>query len=1059
MKTNDIVSAAVRYDHSVYALPKLRAEWNWNRYVGVVATNNPDEMDAGFDPELFPIESIVEPIRPNSKGINKAMVNYGIIADNYENAVTPRFYTSSEDDKYKYWVSPYASAPISGANPQIVYERGVWTNKIIVTFENTWASPGNYVIQTTQNRGASWTTVANSPAIAANGRVTLWWSGSAWQTNEPTDISQRVEISGIRVSCTSLTSGRDLNNNVTVARLSNGQVVSTTGEGSFLSVIEIGARLVMDLTDRVINAGSTFDGGEADMVTPVGTITSNVGNVTLWDAEGDFSDEPVNTFYKGLSEPNVEMNLSWVYTRNNTKTEVQEFSMFVDDWQTNEDGTVSVVMSDASKYLKETKPLACKYENVTLNQIVYRLCDSIGFTNYVLFDNPLTIDYKVPVFWTDGEKTLWEILDELAIATQSLIYFDAWGRLRVKTREDAFNSARTPVWNLRSYQSGTELTDIKEMTQDGEYNANLIKVIYKSAKWADDNNGFVEFSTVWEPDGDTVVRSTPLLNNLGANDTVLHLPPDQAATWPYESMVSIEGELIKYKGKQFKYWKDGQWLTRDIMDQSDFDKSNSYAPVSIRHLNHFTGRFTIVERGVWNTNVPAVHGVEASGYEVKRVGPNDIVFSHAGFHHHKQWSIVTMNSGGNLNGPQDFMIATATQGTPWKHMGTKLFFEGGTLVDQRAGIVFNQTTHRDGYYVELCPSRTIGPTERKTRNEITLYAVNGGVVRAPLNGKGARAAIAENIWYSVDVYFDPNSHRVSVWLDGKRVINEVVPGGQQITPNGKFGMFIRGRTSCEFEYLYGVAKGSYVEPGTDYSSFHRLAGYDMGRAFNIDWVYKRMPGKKKRKKKTRNPSYIKNEQYMDEFGPFVHEVREFDVKFDPAPVQHSKVYSTNDWGAYVLDYRGNSFGAKFFIANVDREHAVLNGEDKLLFAGTDAAINQQLLVYGRALVFGEQEEVVVKNEAQIKARGEIVSEISSDWIQTEAAAKAVGEWIKNHWSQGADELSVSIFGNPLYEVGDVVTMDYPRYNMKPATHKYFVVGINNSFDSGLNTTLTLRRAN
>ena len=1057
MKQNDIVSSAIRYDSSVHALPKLKAEWNWNRYVGVEARNDPDEMDAGFDPDIFPIESIVEPIRP-TKGINKAMVNYALIADDYQQANTPRFYVASEDDKYKYWVSPFASSPVSGANPQIVYERNVWVNKVVVTFENTWASPGEYVIQVTQTGGGNWANAAVNPAIAANGRVTLWWNGAGWQTDEPADISQTVPISGIRVSCTSLTSGRDLNNNVTVARLSNGQVVPTTGEGSLLSVIEMSARLVMDLTDRVINAGSVFDGGEADQVTPVGTITSNVGNVTLWDEDGDFSDEPVNEFYEGLSEPNVEMNLSWVYTRNGTSTEVQEFSMFVDDWRTNEDGTVTVALSDASKYLKETKPLACKYENQSLNQIVYRLCDSIGFTDYVVFDNPRTIDYKIPVFWTDGEKTLWEIFDELAVATQSLIYFDSWGLLRIKTREDAFWSGNTPVWTLRSRSVGTELADIKSMSQEGKYNANLIKVIYKSAKWADDNNGFVEFSTVWEPDGDTVVRSTPLLRSLAAEDTHFFLPPHQASTWPYESMVSIEGELIKFKGKQFRYWNNG-WVTRDIVDQSDFDKANSYAPVSIRHLNHFTGRLTIVERGLWNTDTPAVHSVDAWGYDVKRVGPNNIVNSKAGFHHHRQWSIVTMNSHGMLNGPQDFMIATATKGTPWKHMGTKMLFEPSSNPDQRAGIVFNQTTHRDGYYVELSPTRTINPKERKSRNEVTLYAVNGGVVRAPLNGKGARAAIAENVWYSVDIFFDAGSQRVSVWLDGKRIINEHVPGGQQITPNGKFGMFIRGRTACEFEYLYGVAKGGYVEPSSDYSSFHRLAGYDLGRAFDIDWVYKRLPARKKRKNKTRNPTYIKNEQYMDEFGPFVHEVREFDVRFDPAPVQHSKLYSTNDWGAYVLDYRGNSFGAKFFIANVDRENAILNGEDTLLFSGTDASVNQQLLVYGRALVFGEQEEVVVKNEAQIKARGEVVSEISSDWIQTEEAAKAVGEWIKNHWSKGADELTVSIFGNPLYEIGDVVTVDYPRYNMDPATHKYFVVGISNSFDNGLNTSLTLRRAN
>lgn len=1056
MKQYAAVANAIRTRHEIKALPELTAEFNLNRYVPCTASNTPSEDAEGNDIEMFPIESIVEPIRP-TKGINKARVNYGTVADDYQNASTPRYYISSMDDTYKYWMSPYASdgvGNISGANPQVIYSSKVATNKIVIGLENSWASPINYEVQVTSNGGLNWAATV-APPIGNDGRMVLYWTGSSWSPNKPASMTATTEINGIRLVVTRLGGGIGIDGSPSLARIPGGQVVSTTGAGSYLSVIEMGARLVVDFSEKVVGVDDTFDAGDSSQLTPIGTITTNSGDIDLWDV----LDVPGGAPYANYLEPNVEMNLRYVYHLDGQTYPVQQFKMYTDNWSENTDKTYTVTVSDASKYLKEIKPRPGKYEDMTLSQIVYRLLDGAGFTDYNIFDNPNTVDYRIPVFWVTGEQTVWEIFDELATATQSLIYFDAWGKLNVKTREDAFNPAAPVTWNLRRTTSGSELADIVSLDNSGEYGANVVKVIYKTAQWADEVNGFTEYSTVWTPEDTLVVRASPLVRNLPEGNTTMYMSPTEAAVWPYEGLVQIEGELIRYDAKMFVYRDGGQWNWRWVSDQDEYDKFNEKTPVGNRWQNHFDGRFRITERGAWNTE-DVTHSVEASGYDIRRYGPNNVVDARAGFHHNREFSTVTLSHDGMLNGPQDFLVATrgSSNDTGWRHFGTKMKFSKFGGVDQRGGIMFNSVGNRDGYYVELTPSVRLSDKEKQQRREVALYVVKNGTRHNVLNGKGAGAAIVDERWHTIDVFYNQGDQRVAVWIDGKKYINEHIPGGQQITPNGKFGMFIRGRTVIDYEYLYAIARGDEPEPGEDFSSFNRVTGLEEGNSLVKEWVFK-WRKRRRVKKKTIKQKHRFNQQYMDEFGPYVHEIREFDVKFDPAPVQHSKLYMSNDWNAMLLEYRANAFGAKFAIANTGRGHAILNGEDSSIASGTGETVAQQMFVFGRALVIGEQEEIIERNEQQIKARGEIVTEVSSDWIQTEGAAKALARWIKSHWSKGADEVTVEVFGNPLFEVGDLVAVEHSEKRMALNTHQYFVTSISTSFDAGIVTSLTLRRKN
>jgi hypothetical protein len=269
-------------------------------------------------------------------------------------------------------------------------------------------------------------------------------------------------------------------------------------------------------------------------------------------------------------------------------------------------------------------------------------------------------------------------------------------------------------------------------------------------------------------------------------------------------------------------------------------------------------------------------------------------------------------------------------------------------------------------------------------------------------------------------------------------------------------MYARGKSLVNYEYFYAISRVT-PEPLDGYGFYDLRDGAMRGGAWDLEaiWNKNTLVNRRTTKKSTKNK--VKYSGYLfDEFGPYVHEVREFDVKFDPSPVQYSKLYMSNYWDAAAVQYISNSFGAQFVIANISRNNAILSGDDSELFGASDP-VAQQFLVLGRDLVVQDDQTVTAQDDNSIRIDGEIEVELTSEWLQTEEMAQDVVDWQKNHWSTGVDQLDIVIFGNPLIELGDVVDVDWPTEHMSPSTHKYFVIGVANEFQTGLATTVSLRR--
>jgi hypothetical protein len=1059
----------VQQSNHVQSAVQVIAEWNQNRYAAISSIKNGAGTVEDFNADLFPIDSIALPNRPK-RGVLKARVSEGartsgIGADGYisagykDNTSGTKYVVASDEAKYKYWTSPSQSAgstyvvvtsAISNCQPTILYTNATWTNKIVVGLENSYASPTAWTVETSVD-GTAWTTAATNPAPDSDGRVTLYrQANGTWGTTVYRD--NPVQIKGLRLTVTSMNKSK-----------------------VFFNLIELSPRLESDLSTYVEQWDAEHTMSDHSFVTPLGTVSANTAKVTLNNIDARFTNDNPTSLYYGLLDKGVDFRINIgistdsYTTVSKTYEWVRMATMSSDDWEGQDRDNTTVSLVDGSVYLQTIKPNPVYFQQMTAAEIVWRLLDSIGFSNYAYEKIDSDSATLIPHFWTDGEKTMWEILQEFAQPFQMAFYFDEYGILQIKTRNTAYNLTKSVAWQFDAVTNGSKLADIVESNKTYDYEANVVNVGYRKTSVSDFNNGSPAMEIVWEPEDTTVLRASSLFTSMTSTSPSFKIDPKVAAAWPFTGVVQVEGEFIRYTSKAYVYYTGvGTTTAAKYITSEDEKKELDRLSPSLSFKNYYSGYLWCgtPNRGIWNS-VAKAHNVDASGYTKKyRTGSGTVNTWDGGWLQQAGQSTVRMQTNSTFKSNTWYVASRGNTGDPRPYYwGTRMKFNS-TVAGGAAGIAFCLGTNDSGYFLELFKTKMLNdnPTYLNTTFEVCLYVrqTDGSIKRfGSTDRRGVRMNIAPEVWYDIDVFMATNasSRVITVMINGVRQFGVTIPSTEYPSggDTGRFGLFTRSYASASFEYLY-ASTSAEVTLADDATYFDRISGgYQSNQA--IDEFGYRIRDTNKFSSTSPNAAVIDryNKFFMDEFGPIVHEVREFDVKFSKSPVQHSRLYFSNETQVLCPEYNADPFSAKFILANRSRRNAVVNGEDSISF-GADNIVNQRALVYGRTVTQDDEQIVTVKDTTGIRRRGEVAIDINSDWLQSEAAAKAVGDWIKLHWAGGADEVKIESFGNPFLQVGDLVSINDPLKNMTPSTHKYFVVEISHSYNKGLETDITLRRA-
>lgn len=384
--------------------------------------------------------------------------------------------------------------------------------------------------------------------------------------------------------------------------------------------------------------------------------------------------------------------------------------------------------------------------------------------------------------------------------------------------------------------------------------------------------------------------------------------------------------------------------------------------------------------------------------------------------------------------------------------GTSFFFPPITTQDpQEAGFGFFMSDDLNNGYVLMVKSSVTAAVDKKS--VLSILKIQGQKI-IDLTPKQTDSQRLDTIYggelHTVDIKVkvggtsssDPNRGTVVItaFVDGFSVT--VTDKNQFISskPNSineitKRVAFIAASGTASFDYAYGTAidADSYDRQGLDnfyrgrYSDDYLITKYG-------DLLYVSNSGE--------DQDGAETDEAYDELGTTAREIIKREVTFTSAPAY------PNDWNlginnsVKILDKSQDGFrGSIFVLNNTSAPTALADGAVRLL------------QIEGATIGIAGQQTYDTEPESQYSVKEPVSFE--STWIQTEEDAKNLAEFIKSKVVNKSKIIQMSVFGNPLISVGDIITIDFPYHNLDD-TKRILVTSVTNEYNNGLTTRIVGR---
>jgi hypothetical protein len=219
------------------------------------------------------------------------------------------------------------------------------------------------------------------------------------------------------------------------------------------------------------------------------------------------------------------------------------------------------------------------------------------------------------------------------------------------------------------------------------------------------------------------------------------------------------------------------------------------------------------------------------------------------------------------------------------------------------------------------------------------------------------------------------------------------------------------------------------------------------------------------------PLYNNSPTYIMQTTPEIAGINYYDVQYttpaavsvDVLPIEYMMKYypgnSPEDQtryqkklvDEYSLSYStplNTGFRARMAVAN-GRPHAVILKKDSDEL--NDLTNNFNLWTHE---IVAPSDPEIIEQVIDPSNMSEVV-QLDSEWIQSKQAAYKMLKVIQMGIEGFSKTVSLNIFGHPLIQVGDIVTLSYNLNGI--SSQKYFVQSVAQSFSQGLETSLVLKR--
>lgn len=236
---------------------------------------------------------------------------------------------------------------------------------------------------------------------------------------------------------------------------------------STFDLIELSPRLIVDLSDRteafaVVKAASDLSSSNL----PVGQLLVSTGNLTVFDYDLAFNINNKDSLVSSYMYNHIQFKFYDVVDNvNGVNYYIPIKTLYSEGFpeSSSKDRTVNLELRDLFFHFESLIAPQILLVDVSLSYAISMLLDSIGFSNYSFKRARNEKEAIIPFFYIDPDRAVSEILNNLAIATQSAMFFDEYNNFIVMSKEYLL-----PSTGERSDEAIT-LYGSADFEQDGAY--------------------------------------------------------------------------------------------------------------------------------------------------------------------------------------------------------------------------------------------------------------------------------------------------------------------------------------------------------------------------------------------------------------------------------------------------------------------------------------------------------------------------------------------------------------------------------------------------------------
>lgn len=267
---------------------------------------------------------------------------------------------------------------------------------------------------------------------------------------------------------------------------------------SSFDLIEMSPRLLVDISDKVESLNLTktaSDLGVSGM--PVGQLLASTGSITIFDFDQAFFPENVDSIVSGYTAQNIKINIYDVVLG------VEGIDYFIPIKSLYSEGFPEVSSKDRSVTL-QLRDLFFHFEAIAAPQILIKdasissaismLLDSVGFSNYVFKRNPNEPELIIPYFSVGPDRSLAEVLSEIAISAQAAMFFDEYNNFVVMSKNYIMPSVTDRATDVVLYGSKDQARS--GVVENSTTNAKLANIVdLASQESIVYNDGVINYTT------------------------------------------------------------------------------------------------------------------------------------------------------------------------------------------------------------------------------------------------------------------------------------------------------------------------------------------------------------------------------------------------------------------------------------------------------------------------------------------------------------------------------------------------------------------------------------